>query len=277
MVKQREFVAMRVKSTKKTPPSLTISLSNQSYIQQQGIAKNLLLLFASALVIVALVTMIFAYKIGYRQGYHRANVDVTMTEDGEELTADNIKSIRLENDILKTEMATVQQERDISLNNLIYLRQDKQELKVENLQLKQVNTIYEKNLMKRGGMPLQVIGAEIKPLPENAFEYHFDVAMLSEDGKEKPLSPKLTLLNATSFVEVPLEPSEYDIKGIVRIRGRFLMPKGFQPRQLILKLSSNGDNLEEMYNWRVGQHLENLPLSLSEMPEVDQAPVDGVY
>lgn len=62
-------------------------------------------------------------------------------------------------------------ERDISLANLATLRMDIQELKVTNLQLAQGQEFLTTSLAKKGGMDLQVIGAKIAPLPENAYEY----------------------------------------------------------------------------------------------------------
>src|SRR5699024_2733595 len=115
----------------------------------------------------------------------------------------------------------------------------------------------------------QVVGAKMEPLPENAFEYRFDVAMLAKDGHQHRLKPTLTLLDEDNLVDVPLEPSTYDIKGIARIRGRFVMPKGFSPKQAKLNLESNGQEVEQIYNWQLASPVEKMPLSLSEIPETD--------
>lgn len=242
-------------------------------VLEPTLAKVLSILFFLAILVVVGVALTFGYKLGFKKGYHKANVEATLTDDGEALTAENIKAIRLENDILKNKVTTAQQERDISLTNLSELRQAQQDLKITNLQLEQVNEVLTKTLAEHGGISLQILGAKIEPLPENAFEYRFDIAMLTEDAQAKTLIPKLTLLNDTSLVEVPLEPSRYKIKGIARIRGRFLMPKGFNPSQVKIQLSAGNEKIEQLYNWRAGKRVDNMPLTLTEVPDVDQRPV----
>ncbi len=247
---------------------------NNSHNRQQGAVSWLLLLFAVALIIVSVIISIFVYKHAYQKGYHDANKEAKIVTDGIEMNADGLKSIQLENEILKNEADTAKQERDITLNNLIELRKRIDELKITNLQLKQTNKLYGKSIARQGGIPLQIIGAKIEPLPENAFEYRFDVLKLAKDGKSRTLKPRIELLNSTSFVNIPVKPSRYDIAGVARIRGRFIMPEGFSPKQLRLKLKAGDENLEQIYNWKLGKRKNNIPLSLSEVPETDQRPIN---
>ncbi len=122
-------------------------------------------------------------------------------------------------------------------------------------------------------MPLQILGAKIEPLPENAFEYGFDVGMLSEDGQAKNLKVTLTLQNKDDFVEVPLDPARYAIEGIERIRGRFVMPTGFKPLQVKLSLEADNQKIEQLYDWKLGARVDSMPLSLSDLTEVDRSPI----
>ena len=138
----------------------------------------------------------------------------------------------------------------------------------------QLNEIYAEIISEQGGMPLQILGAKIEPLPENAFEYGFDIGMLASDGKAKRLKPTLTLLNDDDFVEVPLEPASYTIEGITRIRGRFMMPSGFKPLQVKLSLRAGGQEVEQLYDWKLGDKVDNMPLSLLDLPEVDESPIE---
>lgn len=225
---------------------------------QKNFVVPILATFLGGVVLVAIVAGSLGYKIGHNQGLHTASVVATDGE-GKALTTDDIKAIRLENDILKTETATLTQERDISLNNLNLLKDEMEGLKTSNLQLEQLNEVLSKVAIKEGGVPLGVLGAQIVALPENSYEYRFDVAMLARDGRGKMLTPRLTLLNATSMVEIPLKPKTYDIQGVANIRGRFIMPDGFSPRQIRLTLSVDGKHLEQLYDWRVGKVSASTP------------------
>lgn len=246
------------------PPSRT---------SQQGYSINMLLLFGLAIVLTAIITMVFAHKFGYYRGYQAAQQHEKQQEQDIGMTADAVKSLKLETQLMKKERDTAVQERDISLRNFTEQQEKQQAMEVTNLQLEQLNEVYAEALSTRGGLPLQIVGAMIEPLPEQAFEYRFDIAMLSPDGKSKRLTPKLTLLDETSLVEVPLEPSVYDVKGVAHIRGRFVMPEGFQPKQVQLNVSAAGQALEQLYNWQLSSPIDNMPMSLSEIPETDQRPV----
>lgn len=234
----------------------------------------ILVLFASAVLLTGVIATAFGHKFGYYRGYQASQNEAKLKGDAQQLTAEDIKKLKLNVESLTKQVNTAKQERDISLNNLGQMRQDIQDLEVKNMQLIQVNDVYAQSLVQQGGLPLQVVGAKMEPLPENAFEYRFDVAMLAKDGLQHRLKPTLTLLDEDSLVEVPLEPSTYDIKGISRIRGRFVMPSGFKPKQAKLSLESNGQKVEQIYNWQLSAPVEKMPMSLSEVPETDQRPVN---
>ena len=242
--------------------------------RQLGSTNGMLVLFVVAMMATALVALLLGQKIGYQRGYHSSQSALNKNADGEALTVEQVKALKRKNEILSNDVATAKQELAISLTNLDELRRIDEELKVSNRQLTQVNDVFNDFIANKGGMPLTVIGAKIEPLPEQAFEYRFDVAMVSRDGKSKTLTPTLTLLNDESLVEVPLEPRRYDINGVARIRGRFMMPDGFKPLQAKLTLKSNGQSVEQIYDWRLGNSIENMPLSLEELPEVDENPVE---
>ncbi|MEJ6069363.1 hypothetical protein MT378_16590, partial [Psychrobacter sp. 16-Bac2893] len=163
---------------------------------------------------------------------------------------------------------------EISLANLKELRENQQAIMVENRQVAQLNDLYAEIVSEKGGMPLQILGAKIEPLPENAFEYGFDIGMLASDGKAKRLNPTLTLLDDDDFVEVPLEPVSYTIEGVTRIRGRFTMPAGFKPLQIKLNLKAAGQEVEQLYDWKLGAKVDNMPLSLLDLPDVDESPIE---
>lgn len=240
---------------------------------QAGKTASLLLAFGGSLLLVALVSLLFGRQLGYHQGESHAKEQAKVQAGGEEITPEAYKALKLKADTLQNSLVTTQQERDISLTNLEELRLDEQALKVTNLQLQQNDEIFTKLLAKQGGIPLQIIGAKIEPLPENAFEYRFDVAMLDKGNQPRKLNPKLTLLNEVNMVEVPMEPKSYDIRGIARVRGRFVMPKEFTPKQMKIEFNVGNDHAEKVYDWQLGEPLDNLPYSLAETPETDKSPV----
>ncbi|SLJ85148.1 hypothetical protein [Psychrobacter sp. DAB_AL43B] len=241
---------------------------------QQGASTAVLALFVVAILVTAIVGLLFGHKIGYQRGYHSMQTETKQAViTGKEATQE-LKDLRISNKIVTNEAATAKQELEISLANLKELRENQQALTVENKQVAQLNDIYAELLSKKGGMPLQVLGAKIEPLPENAFEYGFDVGMLASDGKAKRLKPTLTLLNDDDFVEVPLDPVSYTIEGVARIRGRFTMPSGFKPLQAKLSLKAGGQEVEQLYDWKLGAKVDSMPLSLLDLPEVDESPIE---
>jgi hypothetical protein len=74
-------------------------------------------------------------------------------------------------------------------------------------------------------------------------------------------------------VEVPLDSASYLLKGITRIRGRFVMPNNFEPLQVKLVLTADGQEVEQLYDWTLGDRVDSMPLSLIDLPEVDQSPI----
>lgn len=241
---------------------------------QQGASTLVLALFVVVVLVTATVGLIFGHNLGYQRGFHSMQNETQQAKINSNEATKELEKLRLSNKIATNQAATSKQELAISLANIKELRENQQELTVENRQVKQLNEVYAEVISDKGGMPLQIVGAKIKPLPENAFEYGFDVGMLSSDGKGKRLKPTLTLLNDNALVEVPLDPTIYTIEGITRIRGRFTMPSGFKPLQVKLNLQADGQQVEQLYNWSLGASVDSMPLSLLDLPEVDESPIE---
>ena len=255
--------------------SQTLPEAQRNYITQPNKVSGWLIAFGVSLLLVAIIALVLGQRIGYHRGLSFAAEEAKKTAAGLEISAENIKSLKLKSDTLQSQLTTAQQERDISLANLSALRTDIQDLKVTNLQLEQGQQYLTASLAKKGGMNLQVIGAKIAPLPENAYEYRFDVGMVDPSNQPKNLIPKLTLLDEVNMVEVPLQPNSYSIHGIARIRGRFLMPKNFVPKQVKLELTAGNQKTEQVYDWQLGQPIDNMPYTLEETPEADKRPVSS--
>ncbi len=222
--------------------------SSQSSSRQRGSVQQILVLFIIALTLVAMVMAVFGYKIGYKQGLRKGS-EQQVQEQGEE----TLQGMSVNEAKLKQQLDSAVKERDIGLSNLETLREQNEELTTKNMQLTQVNELFKSKLAKEGGFPLEVLGSEIVALPDNTYEYRFDVAMVSSSGAAISMTPKMTLLNATSMVQIPLKPATYEIKDVERIRGRFVMPEGFKPKQIKLQISAGGQRIEQLYNWQVGE------------------------
>ena len=241
---------------------------------QQGASSLVLALFVVVILVTAIVGLMFGHKLGYQRGTHSMQNEAKQAIIDSKEASKELEDLRLSNKVATNQAATAKQELAISLANLHELRENQQALTVENRQMTQLNEVYAEALTEKGGMPLKVLGAKIEPLPENAFEYGFDIGMLSADGSAKRLRPTLTLLNDGELVEVPLEPANHMIEGIVRIRGRFMMPSGFKPLQVKLSLQAGNQQVEQLYDWKLGDRVDNMPLSLLDLPEVDESPIE---
>lgn len=250
-------------------PSKTVPL-RRSLNQQAGATAQILALFLAALIFTSLVVAFIGYQVGHRQGVHAAKdlkSDQAVSADVNTLAAENAK--------LKEDVDALTKERDISMGNLERLTEEQKALETKNLQLAQVNDLLKSSVAEQGGVALKVIGSKIGSLPENTFEYRFDVAMIDVSGRSVRMVPRLTLLNATSMVEIPLEPSSYDINGVANIRGRFVMPEGFSPRQMKLELVAGDQKIQQLYDWQVGKIISDAPASLSEADGTDNRPISS--
>lgn len=250
-------------------PLKTVPL-RRSLNQQAGATAQILALFLAALIFTSLVVAFIGYQVGHRQGVHAAKdlkSDQAVSADVNTLAAENAK--------LKEDVDALTKERDISMGNLERLTEEQKALETKNLQLAQVNDLLKSSVVEQGGVALKVIGSEIGSLPENTFEYRFDVAMIDVSGRSVRMVPRLTLLNATSMVEIPLEPSSYDINGVANIRGRFVMPEGFSPRQMKLELVAGDQKIQQLYDWQVGKIISDAPASLSEADGTDNRPISS--
>lgn len=245
-----------------------------SFKKQQGNTLTVFMLFLIALVVVALFVAVFSFKIGYHSAQKNVEVESDLVINGELVNGDMIESFQNKNEQFKTEADIAKKERDISLTNIANMRKDIEALRVTNQQLNHTMETFADNIAKSGGIPLKILAAKIEPLPENAYDYKFDVAMVSEDGKVKTLKPTLRLINETSFVNIPLSPTSYDIKGVSYIRGRFVMPEGFDPRQIKLTLQAGDQNISQLYNWRFGKPISSPAISLTDVPDVDKKPIE---
>lgn len=205
-------------------------------------------LFVFALVSLSAIVGALAYQMGERQG--RKSFAITTDHKGTSITADDIQKINLENELLKGEVSALIQERDISLNNINAMRDELQAIKDERDEYKALNDALSAHAQSNGEVA-HVIDVNIDNLENNNFAYRFDVLIPS--SSEQHFVPNLTLFNPTSMVNIPLSPKVYHAKGVVTVRGKFTMPKGFTPNQLRLTLKVADKEVVKIYNWRISQ------------------------
>lgn len=232
----------------KIPPKISklyhaVTLQVRELIGEE--TNKILPLFGGAVVVLATVVGVFAYQFGEREG--RSSYTVATDHKGDKITAEDIQNISLENTLLKSEVSALIQERDISITNLNLMREDVQALRAERDELKALNDVLIATAQSTGE-PAQVLDVKIDVLADKTFEYRVDI--LIPTLTEQHFEPKLTLLNATSMVEIPLKPSTYQTKGLVTVRGKFVMPEGFTPKQLRLMMTVGDKKITRLYNWR---------------------------
>ena len=225
-----------------------MSMTKFHFYHQRGSTQQIFVLFAGVVIFVAIVMAVFGYHIGQKQGMRSAINEAVE----EKMEAENQADLAQET-ALKQKLETAIQEHDIGLKNIQSLHEQNESIKTTNLQLEQLNTMLLQSVAKQGGVPLKVLASEIVSMPDRTFEYRFDVAMVDKSGQSVTMMPKITLLNATNMVEIPVKPATYSIKGIAHIRGRFVMPEGFEPKQIKLDLKAGSEDTEQLYNWQVGK------------------------
>ena len=128
---------------------------------QQGASTLVLALFVVAILVTAVVGLLFGHKLGYQRGYYSMQTEAKQAVITSKEATQELKDLRLSSKIATNEAATAKQELEISLANLKELRENQQELTVENKQVAQLNEIYAEIISEQGGMPLQILGAKI--------------------------------------------------------------------------------------------------------------------
>lgn len=237
-------VELASKPTDKTKKHRPSAGSLFLYAKKAQNAK-VLVLFLVAVAITALMAGVLGYAMGERKARMQSAV-IGVDGRGKKITLEEFQTVSLENDILKSEMATLTQERDIALNNFNLIKDEVQSSKTALDDMKSLNQALTESA-KFSDEPLQVVGMNIQRIQGETFEYRFDVLIPSIEIKT--MIPSLTLLNATSMVEIPINPTHYEDKGLVTIKGKFLMPDNFTPSQLKLVVVVEDEKVVKFYDW----------------------------
>ena len=213
-----------------------------------------------------MVSILCGFAIGQWSGFRiGANSLGDTARAYKQLKVDN-KELSTQNSAYQIEFSRLSQETDAAVNNLSSYRDAVEILRGrEELYVKQTDVL--RSMLPESMTPkLEVLSASMEPLPERAYEYQFDVMLIQPQGRpERTVSADLQLIDGESVVRVPLSQDRYQLSGLKRIEGRFIMPSGFTPTQLKLVLSGGGDTLNKLYRWGSGEVISYLPNNLNEI------------
>lgn len=246
-------------------------MSQSGLNHQQGSVRKLFVLFLFTVLTVGAGAGYLGHWLGFKLGADSLGETAkayqklkTKAQGQEQQLAD-----------MKQQMDLALQERDVSLKNMSDIRDNLAHMQRREEFLVSQRDAYQSMVAKHGGVQLKIYDQKIKPLPENAFEYRFDLVLVQPKNKpEKTISVDLTLLDGEAIVRVPLKESRYEIDGFKRVQGRFIMPKGFTPKKLRIVVSGVGkEKVEQYYNWGYGKKIQNMPAGLIDVPELEEVEV----
>ncbi len=234
------------------------SLSSQRWLLGAGMALSVL-------------TVLIGYFIGHRQGVTEVGASA---EEVTQLRKELDKKTQLLATLTKTVESSVQ-ERDIALstNNGLQANLAMQTALVD--QTTAERNFYQDKILAQGGFPLEVQQLTIKPLPENAFEYHLDLAQLRKNRTAVNGSYTLKLIEGQTVLSIPVSPSRFSLTDFSHLKGRWTMPTGFNPQFIEVSVQAAGDPVTQRYAWESTAETIELPATLDEMPPLQTLPSRG--
>lgn len=201
----------------------------KSKLKALGLTDRVLLVIGLLLVVVALSAALFGYCIGLNRGKQVAHI--ALDYDGQPLTVDDVRAMNLDNKLLKTQIATLTQERDIALANAS-LSKPAQNIKP----------------IPPDAKPLQVLFMSLTDEGEDTYAYYFEIA--TKGVASDTLQVGLVLLNPTSLVSIPQDNIVIDGDRVL-VHGKFVMPTHFHPSQIRLTLTAGEQSEVKFYDWQV--------------------------
>lgn len=215
-------------------------------------------------ILVASGAALLGYSVGHQQGMTVVGASVRDVSDLKESIAEQKSTI----EILNRTLATMVQERDLALESA----QSVQEQMRTEVNLRQLSesrlTSYQDLLIGHGGVDLSIRSIHIKPLPDRAFEYEFDLMQLRPNRREVSGRVQMHLINGETIVEVPLAQDQFKFNSFQRLAGRWTMPAGFTPQYVEIKLRGGGQNTTQRYAWERGSQSTEIPATLADLPPV---------
>ena len=215
-------------------------------------------------ILVAGGAALLGYGVGHQQGMTVIGASVRDVSDLKDQVTEQKSTI----DILNRTLATMVQERDLALESAKSIQEQiRTETDLHQLSEARLSS-YQDLLIERGGVDLSVRSIHIKPLPERAFEYEFDLMQLRQNRREVSGRIQVHLINGETVVEVPLAQDQFKFNSFQRLAGRWTMPAGFTPQYLEIKLRGGGQNTTQRYAWERGASSAEVPATLADLPPV---------
>jgi len=213
-------------------------------------------------ILVAGGAALLAYSVGHQQGMTVVGASVRDVSDLKKSIAEQKSTI----EILNRTLATMVQERDLALENAQSV-QEQMRTEVDLRQLSESRLAsYQDLLIGHGGVDLSIRSIHIKPLPDRAFEYEFDLMQLRPNRREVSGRIQMHLINGETIVEVPLAQDQFKFNSFQRLAGRWTMPAGFTPQYVDIKLRGGGQNTTQRYAWERGSQSTEIPATLADLP-----------
>lgn len=215
-------------------------------------------------ILVAGGAALLSYGVGHQQGMTVVGASVRDVNDLKDTVAEQKSTI----DILNRTLETTVQERDLALESAKSV-QDQARIEADLRQLSEARlSSYQDLLIGHGGVDLSVRSINIKPLPERAFEYEFDLMQLRQNRREVSGRVQMHLIDGETIVEVPLMQDQFKFNSFQRLAGRWTMPVGFTPKYVEIKLRGGGQNTTQRYAWERGSSSTEVPATLADLPPV---------
>lgn len=207
-------------------------------------------------------SLLLGYSVGHQQGL----TAVGFSADAEQLN-DVVQEQKQAITILNTSLNTAVQERDLALassNDLTLSLRKESDLRQ---QIEQQRDIYREVLRLRGGVALTIQNIDIKPLPENAFEYRLDLMQLQPNKRRAQGTVEMRLIDGDNILVIPMADNSYSFDSFERMTGRWTMPSGFTPKFIEVRLQ--GGSVTKRFAWERGAAVNDTPAILSEIPEAE--------
>lgn len=209
-------------------------------------------------------SLLLGYSVGHQQGL----TAVGFSADAEQLN-EVVQEQKQAITILNTSLNTAVQERDLALASSSDLTLNLRKESDLRQQIEQQRDIYREVLRLRGGVALTVQNIDIKPLPENAFEYRLDLMQLQPNKRRAQGTVQMRLIDGENILVVPMADNSYGFDSFERMTGRWTMPSGFTPKFIEIRLQGSGSSVTKRFAWERGAVVNDIPTILSEIPEAE--------
>lgn len=174
----------------------------------------------------------FGYMLGHRQGLTVVGID----GDSKQLN-EVVKQQKADLEIMSKQFNATVQERDVAVSNANKFYQAFVDEQARSSQLSTITSAYGELLRTRGGVELMVQSLNVKPLPDNAFEYIVDLVQVSPTKIPATGQIELRLIRGSEVMAVPMQNNVFRFDEYQRLTGRWTMPKGFEPSFVEVRLT----------------------------------------